>query len=40
VSFTALAVAGRLGLSGAVLRDFGVRGVAVVEGDGSRYRLL
>ncbi len=37
---TALAVAGRLGLSGAVLRDLGVRGITVVEGGGSLRRPL
>lgn len=40
MSFTALAAAGRLGLSGAVLRDLGVRGITVVEGGGSLRRLL
>ena len=37
---TALAVAGRIGLSDAGLRDLGVRRITVVEGSGSLRRLL
>jgi hypothetical protein len=37
---TALAVAGRLGLPDAVLRDYGTRQITAVKGDGSLRRLL
>jgi thiamine biosynthesis lipoprotein ApbE len=37
---TALAVAGRIGLSDAGLRDLGVRRITVVESSGSLRRLL